>query len=198
MYKRYGIALGVGVAVTFGLLFIMQLLIANQRGELGPRREPLTLDFVRVIREPVVEHIRHRPEEPPEPQRPPETPTLSMDDFTPGIAVTVSPPNMSRGVDIGGGTRLVGDGDYLPMAKVQPIYPPSAAERGIEGYVIVEFTVTRAGNTRDIEIVESSHSVFHRSALEAASRFKYKPRVIDGVEVEVPGVRNRITFVLDR
>jgi protein TonB len=32
--------------------------------------------------------------------------------------------------------------------------------------------------------------------VEAALKFKYKPRVIDGVAVEVPNVQNRITFEL--
>jgi protein TonB len=37
-------------------------------------------------------------------------------------------------------------------------------------------------------------TIFNRAAIRAAERFKYRPRVIDGVAVEVPGVRNRFTF----
>ena len=43
-------------------------------------------------------------------------------------------------------------------------------------------------------VVESTSSLFERAAVEAAYKFKYKPRVIDGIAVEVPGVRNKITF----
>jgi hypothetical protein len=56
----------------------------------------------------------------------------------------------------------------------------------------------QTGSTKDISIYESSSSVFERAALDAAAKFKYKPRVIDGEPVEVPGVRNRITFVLEK
>ena len=33
-----------------------------------------------------------------------------------------------------------------------------------------------------------------RAALDAAAKFKYKPRVVNGEPVEVAGVQNRITF----
>ncbi|SVD91537.1 uncharacterized protein METZ01_LOCUS444391, partial [marine metagenome] len=92
----------------------------------------------------------------------------------------------------------VSDGEYLPIVKVAPIYPARAASRGLEGYVILEFTVTRAGTVRDVFVVESTSSIFERAATTAAYKFKYKPRVIDGEPVEVPGVRNKITFVLEK
>lgn len=90
------------------------------------------------------------------------------------------------------------DGDYLPIVKVSPIFPALAAERGIEGYVIVEYTVTATGTVRDLVVVESSSSLFEQSALEAAAKFRYKPRVVGGHSVAVPGVRTIIRFELDR
>jgi hypothetical protein len=32
----------------------------------------------------------------------------------------------------------------------------------------------------------------------AAEKFRYRPRVVDGQAIEVRGVINRITFILDR
>ena len=40
-------------------------------------------------------------------------------------------------------------------------------------------------------------SLFERAATTAALKFKYKPRVVDGVPVAVPGVKTRITFRLE-
>ena len=37
---------------------------------------------------------------------------------------------------------------------------------------------------------------FEQAAIEAALKFKYKPRTVDGEPIEVPGVQNRITFTL--
>lgn len=197
MFARYAIALGVGAAVTFGLLFIMQLLIASGSGQLNTDRERRQLDMVRVEREQIIERKERKPEKPPEPQKPPETPTTSFDNVNTQLAVTVTQPTFNTGVNIGGIGVGVSDGEYLPIVKVAPVYPARAAQRGLEGHVIVEFTVTRTGATRDIRVVESTSSLFDRAAMEAAAKFKYKPRVIDGEPVEVPGVRNKITFVLE-
>ncbi len=89
------------------------------------------------------------------------------------------------------------DGNYLPIVKVAPVYPRYAQTHGIEGYVVLEFVVTRTGSTADAVVVESSPpDVFDNAALDAVQKFKYKPRVVDGKPVEVTGVRNRVSFEL--
>ena len=90
----------------------------------------------------------------------------------------------------------VGEGDYLPIVKVAPIYPQRALSRGVQGFCVVQYTVTRQGTTRDPMVVESmcTSSLFHRASVQAALKFKYKPRVIDGKPVEVPGVQNKFTY----
>jgi len=199
MIARYGLAIGIGVAITFGLLFVMQLLIASGEGTLNEARAARLVDFVRVEREQVVERRQQKPEKPPEPQKAPEMPdTSSSSSFDASLAVSVTAPTLSSKVEVGGLGIGVSDGEYLPIVKVAPVYPARAAARGLEGYVIVEFTVTRTGTTKDIRVVESSNSLFDRAAIDAAAKFKYKPRVINGEPVEVPGVRNRITFVLEK
>jgi len=135
------------------------------------------------------------PEKPPEPEQPPEMPTPNQaDNFDTSMAVSMSAPNMDASLNVGGVGFGVSDGEYLPIVKVAPVYPSRALSRGLEGFVIVEFTVTRQGTTRDPIVVESTSSLFERAAVEAALKFKYKPRVIDGEPVEVPGVQNKITF----
>ena len=106
----------------------------------------------------------------------------------------MSAPSIDAGISVGGIGFGVSDGEYLPIVKVAPVYPSRALSRGLEGYVIVEFTVTTNGSVRDVSVVESTSTLFERAASEAALKFKYKPRVIDGQPVEVPGVRNKITF----
>src|SRR5690606_25710783 len=168
MIARYGLAIGVGAAVTFCLLFIMQLLIASGRGGLNEGRQARMIDFVRVEREQVIERKQQKPEKPPEPERQPEMPdTANSSNFDAALSVSVTSPNMSTGLDIGGLGIGVTAGEYLPIVKVAPVYPARAAQRGLEGYVIVEFTVTETGSTRDISVVESSSSLFDRAAVDA-------------------------------
>lgn len=69
--------------------------------------------------------------------------------------------------------------------------------RGLEGYVIVQFTITALGIVADVIVTDSSNALFERYAIDAAYKFKYKPRVIDGEPVESRGMLNKFTFVLE-
>lgn len=88
--------------------------------------------------------------------------------------------------------------DWLPIVKVAPVYPERAAEIGLEGYVIVEYTVTETGSVASPVVVESSSSLFEDAALSSVSKYKYQPRVENGKPVAVPGVRTKISFVLEQ
>ena len=195
MIARYATSIGIGTVVTFGLLFVMQLLIATGRGALTEASTFRVTDFVRVERNEIIETKKEKPEKPPEPETPPEMPSPSnAENFDNSMAVSLSAPSIDAGISVGGIGFGVSDGEYLPIVKVAPVYPSRALSRGLEGYVIVEFTVTTNGSVRDVSVVESTSTLFERAASEAALKFKYKPRVIDGQPVEVPGVRNKITF----
>ena len=195
MIARFSAAVAVGGAVTFGLLFIMQLLIATGE-EAVTDAERIRLDeFVRVERNEVIETKKEKPEKPPEPEVPPDMPDpQTADQFDSSMSVSVSAPTTSVNLNVSGVGFGVSDGEYLPIVKVAPVYPSRALSRGLEGYVIVEFTVTQTGAVKDVFVVESTSSLFERAAVDAAYKFKYKPRVIDGIAVEVPGVQNKITF----
>jgi len=187
--------------VTFVLFFTMQFLIKVSDRGLNEGGERYSLDFVRVPKEQVIERKKRKPRKPPTPEEPPpEPPTPQMDNINPNantIAVSAVPVQTDISLSAGGFGLSPTDGEYLPIVKVQPIYPRRALSRGVEGHVIVEFTVTRAGTTRDIRVVESTSSMFDRAATAAAAKFKYKPRVVDGEPIEVPGVRNKITFIIE-
>ncbi len=194
MIARYSTSVGVGAAITFGLLFIMQLLIATGADAVtdspGLRLEP----FIWVEPNEVIETVRDKPEKLPEAELPPELPKPERGTNS-GGPMTVSVPSPGEVPPHRGTTGFgVSDGEYLPIFKVAPVYPSRALSRGLEGYVIVEFTVTRTGTVRDASVVESTSNLFNRAATEAVLRFKYKPRIIGGEAVEVPGVRNKISF----
>ena len=82
------------------------------------------------------------------------------------------------------------DGEMLPLENVMPQYPSRAASEGIEGWVQVMFTVTSAGAVEEIRVVDAEPSeIFDASAIRAAERFRFQPRVRDGQAVAVPGVQ---------
>jgi protein TonB len=205
------IAVVAGSAVTFGLLFMMQALIATGRSAITEHETTRIVDFVRVAREERLERKRSKPDRPPNPDAPPpDVPQPSLDDGGGGDAGAVTTVAASHDgpvevghveMDVAPGFGIAAgsaDGDYLPIVKVAPVYPSRAVERGIEGYVIVEFTVTKSGSVRNPRVVEYHPStIFNKAALAAALKFKYKPRVVNGEPIEVHGVLNKITFQLE-
>ncbi len=199
---RYIIAIGLSVAVTFLLFFGMQSLIKSGEGALTDPPRGSVLDFVRVKKESAPEQKERKPQKPPKPQDPPppmEAPPMDSPDPNANAASTDFGADIQADVGLEGGLSLEsGDGEYLPIVKVQPIYPRRAQQRGIEGYVIVEFTVNKLGAVTNPFVVEAEpENIFDQAALQAALKFKYKPRVVNGEAVEVAGVQNRITFKLN-
>jgi len=190
----------VGSIVTVSLLFIMQLLIVTGKQALTDPRERHKLEFVRVKRNENVNVEDIIPEKPPKPpETPPETPPQDMDNVNPDApTINVAPPSVSANTDIGGpGGMNIAEGDYLPIVRVAPVYPARALSRGLEGFVDLSFTVTTAGTVKDPIVLQSTSSLFERAAIRAVLKFKYKPRVVDGVPVDVPGVKTRISFQLE-
>ena len=85
--------------------------------------------------------------------------------------------------------------DYLPVVKENPKYPSVAFKKNITGYVILEYTVTKIGSVEDISVLDSEpRKVFDKAAVNAAKKYRYLPRIVDGEPIEVPGVKTRITF----
>ena len=195
---RIVVAAALGAVITLSLLFLMQLLIAMNATEPEEVEDTKIADIVMPDTEIETQYEAVKPDKPEEPEeQPPEVPELEFEtpDATPSLAMAA--PSMGTDLNVKGVGFGGGDGEYLPIVKVQPVYPRRALQRGIEGYVIVEFTVTANGSVRDPFVVEAQpQNIFDRAAMKAALKFKYKPRVIDGVAVEVPGVRNKITFAI--
>jgi len=200
---RFIIGLALALTVTLALFWAMQYLIATADRSLDEAKRAHLAHFVRVKREEIVERRRDKPKKPPPAQQPPpEPPTPELDDADPSaekIAIAAVPVETEINLTGGGFNLGAGEGDYLPLVKVAPIYPRRAVSRGIEGYCVVEYTVTSLGTVKDVRVVEQqcSHQVFRKPSLQAALKFKYKPRVIDGQAAEVPGVRNQFTYKLE-
>ena len=210
---RVGLSAIVGVIVTLGLFYLMQYLIQGADSALTDDKIGNLVDFVRVKQEQELETKQRKPKKPPPPDEPPpDVPPQNFNVAVDNAGFSMSNVDLSVNVDVGGGGFGITDGEYLPIVKVQPQYPRRALSRGLAGYVIVEFTVTEQGTVRDPivvekcgyipnprapkECVDSPHSVFNSSAIKAALKFKYKPKVIDGVPIEAAGVQNKITFEL--
>ena len=200
MIGRYAFSVVVGIVVTLSLLFLMNILIVTGKQALTKPRDRAKLEFVRVRRNETLNVEDFTPEKPPKPpETPPETPPQEMDLIDPNApTINIAAPTVNADTSIGGpGSMNIAEGDYLPIVRVAPVYPARALSRGLEGYVDLSFTVTTAGTTKDPVVIQSTSSLFERAAIRAVLKFKYKPRVVDGVPVDVPNVKTRITFKIE-
>lgn len=201
MYSRIVFSTVPALVITLALYFLMMSLISTAKQKLGDDGERYVVDFVRLKQEEAVQTKDRKPEKPPQPEEPPpETVTPEMD--APDIqqnAISVASVPIDKSLDIATGFGLgAADGDFLPIVKVQPIYPRRALSRGIEGYVILEFTVTKNGSVKDPVVIEANpERIFDSAAIKAALKFKYKPRIVDGEPVDVAGVQNKLTFQIE-
>jgi protein TonB len=129
----------------------------------------------------------------------PTGPRIAVDGFGEDIVATVRPAATKIGLPgRNGGFQMGIDRDPIPLVRVNPTYPPREQARGIEGWVVVQFTVTATGTVRDAVVVRSEpKSVFDAAALEAIGRWRYNPRVDRGIAVDRVGLQTMIRFTLE-
>ena len=188
--------------VTFLLLALMVSLIEFSDKGLDKEKRIKLPDIFMPEVQIEIQRLIEKPEKPEVDETPPpEIPQQDFDKIDGNAAVgQVAAPGKLQAkldLDIGAGLQAT-DGEYLPIVKIAPQYPRRALSRGIEGYAIVEYTVTRLGTVKDPVVIESSPgTIFNNAAIKSALRYKYKPRVVDGKPIAVSGVRTKITFELE-
>ena len=200
MIARGAIASVGGILVTLGVLLLMQTLIATAKKDLDESGTRHFVDFVRVERGEAVQRKERRAEKPAEPEAPPDLPqpqAAAVEPMEMTVSVGTTVP-VQEEITISGIEMTVSDGEYLPIVKIAPAYPISALNRGIEGYCTVEYTVTAAGTVKDVVVIDADpKGVFDKVSIEAALKFKYKPRVVNGEPIAVAGVRNIFRYTLE-
>lgn len=197
---RWLISLGLGALVTLVLFYFMQALIASG-GEM-----PQQANVIRIVDATMPEIVMEVVREVERPQEieqldtpPPEVPDRNID-MDGGVELNIAREavNVDIGLDIGGVTLGVSDGEMLPLVNIQPTYPTRAAQRGIEGWCQVAFTVTETGGVKDIRVVDADPpGMFDQASIRAAERFRFQPRVVNGQPVEVPNVQYVFRFQLE-
>jgi periplasmic protein TonB len=198
---RWAASMAMAVLITFGLFFFMQALIATGEGLDEPLNvvkivdstmPEIELDVIEEIDKPeLIEEITEVVEEVERQVTISDGPDLNIDR---------SQVQMDTGLELSNASISATDGDYLPLVAIAPQYPTRAAQRGIQGWCLVSFTVDGLGNVVEetITVVDAEPAnIFDRSSERAAARFKFQPRVVDGKGVEVAGVQYLFRYELE-
>ena len=199
--KRALITIPVALIVTAALIMLMVALIEMGQPDIDNEKRMKMPDIFMPETELMTNREVEKPEKPqPDEQPPPDIPQQDFDQVDPDsqIGAINAPDSMTADLDLSIGTGLsASDGEFLPIVKVAPQYPSRASARGIEGFVLLEYTVTKQGTVLNPVVIQAEPAkIFNKAAINSALRYKYKPRVIDGVAQDVKGVRTRIIFKL--
>lgn len=188
------------VGVTFALFVLMYKLISSGGGRNEEMEAIAGIHFGPVdIPDEVMTRSRRIPPKPPPPKKPPPPPKMEIEQAQ---QISTMPkldlPNLDLPL-VGGEGMFIGnfgtvdktaEGDIIPLVVIRPMYPRDAAMKGIEGWVKVEFIITAIGTVKDPRVVDSDPPrIFNREALRAILKWKFKPRVVDGVAVDRPAIQ---------
>jgi periplasmic protein TonB len=185
-----------------GTLFWFLAILIKETVDTGELRQATRIDFTRMRRDSEVESRREEQQKP-EREKPavvPSTPRLALAATTPGavgavqmLTPTIDTSGLKLNIGAGGSDREV-----TPLVRINPEYPRRALQRNIEGWVQLQFAITAAGTVKDVTIVDSEpKKIFDEAAVQAVQRWRYNPRVVDGVAVERVGVRVLLRFELE-
>ena len=199
---RWALSMVMAAGITLGLFYFMQALIATG-AQLDQRvtvvkivdatMPEIELEVIEEIDKPEpIQDDTEVVEEVPDRQ-------VNLSDG-PSLNIERASIELDTGLQLSNASISATDGDFLPLVAIAPQYPTLAAQRGIEGWCLVSFTVNGLGNVEEesIVVVDAEPSnIFDRSSIRAATRFKFQPRVVDGQGVAVEGVQYVFRYELE-
>lgn len=199
---RWALSMVMAAGITLGLFYFMQALIATG-AQLDQRvtvvkivdatMPEIELEVIEEIDKPEpIQDDTEVVEEVPDRQ-------VNLSDG-PSLNIERASIEIDTGLQLSNASISATDGDFLPLVAIAPQYPTRAAQRGIEGWCLVSFTVNGLGNVDEdsIVVVDAEPSnIFDRSSIRAATRFKFQPRVVDGQGVAVEGVQYVFRYELE-
>ena len=199
---RWAVSMLMAAGITLGLFYFMQALIATG-ADLDQR-----VSVVKIVDATMPEILLEVIEEIDKPE-PIQDDTEVVEDIQerqvnlsdgPSLNIERSSIEIDTGLQLSNASISATDGDMLPLVAIAPQYPTRAAQRGIEGWCLVSFTVNGLGNVVEDSVVvvdAEPRSMFDRSSIRAAGRFKFQPRVVDGQGVAVENVQYVFRYELE-
>ena len=182
------------LAVTVGLLLLMRYFVTTDDAAYAEGPPLKTLVYLRTVEDREPPPRRSPPEPPPSVPPSPSIPETKFDDKgAPPFFDDPEPP------PVGPIGPVIGEGRMpIPFLTPAPEYPQRALARGIEGWVLVSFTIAETGAVVDAVVVDARPpGIFDAAAIRALARYKYRPQIVAGVPTATPGMMLRIHFELE-
>ncbi len=196
MIKKYsGQIIGFFSAIIFFML--LAYIVKPSSEALKNENSFRVVDFIRLKKDTSLkEKTRAIPDKPEPPKKPPPpdlpTPELQAPPQAPNLDIEfpdIAIPTDFKGAFLGPQNQG-GNSQVIPLVRINPQYPRNELLAGVEGWVKVRFTVEPDGSVSSPRVVESKPPrVFDSSALRAIKKWKFKPKVVNGVAVSQDGTQ---------
>lgn len=83
----------------------------------------------------------------------------------------------------------------VPIVRIDPKYPLEAISKGLEGSVVLSFTINEVGGVEDILVISSPYDgVFDKESRRALRKWKFKPAIVDGKPIKQFGMTVTLDF----
>ncbi|WP_375749384.1 energy transducer TonB [Vibrio sp. HN007] len=223
---RYLLALPLAALACYSLIGVMAWMVDLNTKPERQKSEPLQFNIFALEKEQVSEKRRRSLPEPPQPEPPapkPEQPKMKVQtamatpklESVPDVQLDLSVTGMEVSVPVqsvqgpetdapiqpsNASLAQIGQTQQvMPLHRIEPSYPQKALQRKIEGYVSLRFTIDRSGKPTDIEVIDAKPArIFNRDAIKALRRWRYQPKMVNGVAHERVGQEVKLEFKIRR
>lgn len=195
LLDTYSVRIMLGWIASLGLLvFIVHLPLTESNNKVGWSTQPAAerISFTDVERQESSQHSSPSPDEAPPPTE------SSRNESSPQPENSSPQETESSGVKAQSATSDVRAMNVLEVNDRSPEivggmgslylhikYPPKAQHKGIQGRLLLEFTVDTEGNAHSIEVAKSLHPLCDSAAVEGVRSVDFVPAKHNGTKVPV-------------
>lgn len=205
-YIKSLLCIGCSFIISLSLFYFMSSLISDTP-DLSSKKDNIgMIEFIRIKpRTRLDEKTRKLPPKKTKKIKQPKMNMLSLALSKPTKPKSIlNSPNLhslvkSSGPAVGGlGNNNFGSG-ITPLIRMEAQYPIRATRQGIEGWVILQFDITRIGRVSNIKILDYKPSpIFNKSSIKALRKWKYRPKMEDGKAVRTKNIKVKLEFTLKK
>lgn len=212
---RFMIAIGLGTSIALSLFLGMHYMISHHQQGFKKTENIVMSEFVRLKRTTILHTKPHQVPDKPKAKQRPTPPKMQLQQTQ---VQNISAPDMAipqldiplqsksftgsvlkgQKVSVGSTGPMKINSNVMPLVRIPPIYPRRAARRRIQGWVKIEFIISKKGTVEDAKVVAAEpSSIFNRAALRAIKRWKFKAYLVEGVPQEQRAVQT-LEFKLEK
>lgn len=193
--------ISLGSMVTFGLFAFMAFLISSDNVALPQEEPPVIVEIIQLQED--SKPIANKPALTPPPVVPPpkETTIIEAEPITTNTEYVYehTDPDIIIGTDDSLILSALPDGEARPIVRVNPKYPSIAAQKGIEGWVLLAFDINAIGEVVNVKVIESEPKrIFDKAAKQALKKWKYRAKSANGNAVSQTNLTVQLDFTMSQ